>query len=267
MNDQREQPMTQAVMDAMLQLKTQRIAGIQAELAAWASEPFRSELDPRGTPLYSIEEQKRAYTRRFTQLAVEIQKLSDASSVISATILARALIETIAMGCYFIDEIERLIVAGNVDNFKSKIYRFMNGVGSVATDYKPIHVNDALRHLENLDAEYQKMLKTKHAAIANLALKVVAQSKNLSPSELAQAENSVLANYDFLSDFAHPNGPGTFLIYGDPDHPAEFTQPFMDRLKQLCSGSIWHGHYLLSALERGHNTAERYLKQFPKVSS
>ncbi len=127
-------------------LAINRIASIEEELKSWACKSVSLSFDARGTDLFSIHELAHSYARRSVDLAASIRLLLQEYRIVPATILGRALIETVAMGCFFLHEINRLIMAGDRHRVDERVKRFYAGVKGGAIE--PVHVMDAMRHLE-----------------------------------------------------------------------------------------------------------------------
>ena len=86
----------------MEDLAIHRRNGVYYEVKDWGALPIRFNADPRGTQLYSIEQTKRSYCRRFIDLADAVSHLLEESRVVAAAILARSQIETVAMATFFV---------------------------------------------------------------------------------------------------------------------------------------------------------------------
>lgn len=241
-------------------LREERRRGVVEALRKLADDPISFTFNPQGTQLYSIEEVKRAYARRFVSMSESSQLMMQGGDVVSAVILARALIETVAVGCFFASELERLIKAGDLDNFDKKITRFL--VGSSTGEVKRIHINDALRHLHEIDQKYLTYLWDKYPDM-KVVLSKLTQGKVSDPQlDDMKAAISITSNYDLLSEIAHPNGLGTFYIYGQPENRDEAFEHAEARLRSLVEAASWQGHHLESALNKVRTSSKEYLRKF-----
>ena len=245
-----------------LELRERRIAGISQEIQAWADRPIEFSLDPYGTPLYSIEETKRAYCRRFVDLSETARRLLEQDKQIAASILGRAAIETVAMAAFFVHEISRLVRAGNKEHFQAKVERFVVGSSAEGTNRKPIHVADALRFLQTLDEAYIDHLWKQHPTVQELVSRMLAPRPIDINAEGVIATVSVMRNYDFLSDFAHPNAPGAFFMYGQPENEGSGQALVRERLVSLTKSATWQGHHMLKALNESVAQADEYFRSF-----
>ena len=72
----------------------------------------------------------------------------------------RLYFETVAMGCLYLHDMERLIAAKDHDRLESRLGRFYAGVKGEKIE--PVHVMDAMRHLEEADAAYIEYLDRKY---------------------------------------------------------------------------------------------------------
>jgi len=168
---------------------------VEGELREWASKSVTSRRNSSPFKYFL------SYPRRCFELAAGIHKLLG-SHVVPAIVVARALLETNAMGCLFIHEACRLDLDGS--RWQAKLDRFL--IGSTNSDVKPIHVMDAIRHLQGLDLEYFKDLvgEADPRKVSALLPKIAETSL-----ELAYENISVAKTYGYLSEFAHPNMLGT----------------------------------------------------------
>jgi hypothetical protein len=85
-----------------------RVEGIEKDLNEWASKSKIFNFDPSGTHLFSMIELTRSYTKRCVDLAVSIRLLLAEDRIVPATVMARALIETIGIACLFLNDMGRL---------------------------------------------------------------------------------------------------------------------------------------------------------------
>jgi hypothetical protein len=151
-----------------------RIQGIEAALAIWAGKTVEFSFNSTGTDLFSIHELSHSYARRAIDLATSIRLLLQEKRIVPATILGRALIETIATGCFFLHEIHRLIAAGDRQRIHDRLGRFYAGVKGGT--FEPVNVMDAMRYLERVDAEYVAYLDDKYGLLTIAAKMVVGDS-------------------------------------------------------------------------------------------
>jgi hypothetical protein len=238
-------------------LKESRISGIIADISKLANAPISFPFNPKGTQLYSIEETKRSFARRFLEISECINLLRSNKKVVSGAILGRALIESVAMACYFVDEIDRLISAGSIEKFNERMKRFL--AGTTPGDTKPMHVMDALRHLHELDDKYAKFLWSKYTLMGKLMTSFTGAEEN---GQELLAQISVMKNYDLLSNFAHPNGLGVFWIFGNTEGVEQPVDRTLHLLDSMSASAIWQGHHLISAYDRSERVADRYLARF-----
>lgn len=110
-----------------LPLAMARFSGIKSELSGWATAEISFEFNPKGTHLFSIFELAYAYAKRCDDLTRSIESLIAASHIVPATIVGRALIETIAMGSFFISAMDRLIAHGKLENLEKRFTSFWGG--------------------------------------------------------------------------------------------------------------------------------------------
>jgi len=243
-------------------LRDFRQADIEIKLRRLADLPISFSFDPRGTPLYSIEETRRSYARRFLEIAASAKSLVGQDQIAAGAILARSIIETTGVACLFVAEMERLIVAGDPQKFDEKINRFL--IGSSVGEIKPVHVNDALKHLAKLDQNYTEYLWKNYPVFEAFLQTLSDQNQNDIDLNYLLAEISITKNYDILSDVAHPNGPGTFFLFGQPENADENIERFNEFLKHLVHTAMWHGRHMVQALETSQDIAVRYAHRFMK---
>jgi predicted HD phosphohydrolase len=237
-------------------LRTWRAKQIRKDIAEWGERPIEFGFNPQGTPLYTIEETLRAFARRYSTISECIERLDKKVMLVPATILARALIETIAIGCLLAHDITRLLKPSNRDRFDSRMEKYFAGMAS--RDVKPVHVMDGIRHLNDVDAEYFNYLAKKHEVMKKLLAKIVPNITDETDA-LAKAREalSVSKAYDLLSEIAHPNGLGTQFVFPDPSNET-FAEGLKARLEHSCGVAIWHGHHLLKSLNSAKAFSEQY---------
>ena len=244
------------------QLQDDRIDRIFQDLQEWGNRPILFSYDPRGTCLYAIEETKRAYCRRFVEFSLAARTLLENQQYNAACIVARAQIETVAMGAFFVHEISRLLHAGAIENFNTKIKRFLMGSSSMSATNKPIHVADALRHLQELDEAYITKLWNRHPIMKKEVSKILETESDSTTADNVISTVSVTKNYDFLCDFAHPNGPSTFFFLGQPENETIAHDKLRGRLASLTNSATWQGHHMLQALNAADSQSDDYFATF-----
>lgn len=240
-----------------IQLK--RAVQIVSDLKSYSKEKISFEFDPAGTDLFSIMELRLSYSRRCLALIESITFLLHKNQIVPAAILSRAMIETVAMGCYYLHEINRLIDSGSSEQLKKKFERFFAGMTN--GKIKPIHVNDALRHLEEVEGKYVTYLDNKFKIFSSLIKSGVAKSENKA-EETVSSLTSLLKTYDTLSEITHPNGLGVQLLF--PDHSNE--NEMVDKIRKVYHfktlASIWQCHHLLTALHASKDLANKFNAKF-----
>jgi hypothetical protein len=234
-----------------------RIEGIERDLVSWATKPIDFEFDPSGTDLFSIMELSRSYATRCADFASSIRLLLRDDHVVPATVIARALIETIGIGCLFLSDMGRLITAGNRDRLDNRVKRFYTGIKGRGVE--PVHVLDGIRHLEQLDKTYVKYLDDKYG----LFTKFIETIKKIKPHipDLYDVL-SVRKNYDDLSEVAHPNGIGTQFMYPDATNENTAVEMARSRFRHASMFAIWQAQHLITALESSADLADRYRAAF-----
>ena len=239
-------------IDVRSAIMLQRARSIELRLAKWAVREPTFEFDPAGTDLFSMMELLFAYAKRAHDFVGATRALLALERVTAAAILARSLIETVAMGCLYVDDMLQRIEAGDAAVLNARFKKFYAGVhkGEVAS----VHVNDALRHLEALDTSYFKYLLAKSQELKNFSERAATA---FDPENPLFVEKS----YNFLSEFAHPSGSGTQLVYPSAD-VTDYRGPAIRRLAFSCEAAIWQCHLLLSALERGEAIPANYKAKF-----
>jgi hypothetical protein len=238
-----------------------RIEAIKKELQKWASAKVEFDFDPSGTDLFSILELAYGYAKRAQDLSRSIEALLAQGHIVSAAIVGRALIETVAMGTFFIAEMDRLIVHADVQKLKKRLMSFWGG--SKLVDVKPVHVNDALRHFEKVDAAYVRYLDEKYGAFTAMVKAMQKTGKEVASVDEAL---SAMKSYDFLSEISHPNGVGVQFIYpeldGIEDRTRAAADTLLDQYRSKALIAIFQCHHLIKALETTKKLPERYRKSF-----
>ena len=254
-------------LEWFLELREDRLGGIFQNIQEWGNRPIEFSQDPQGTNLYSIEETKRAYCRRFIEFAVASRTLLENEQIIAACTVARAQIETVAMAVFFVHEVSRLIRTGIVENFNAKIERFIIGTSSEESVRKPIHVNDALRYLQELDETYIRHLWTRYPTMKKSLSEIFVSREKSIDAEDVIGTVSVTKNYDLLCEFAHPNSLGTFFVFGQPENENTAQVVLRSRLIGLTKSATWQGHHMLKALKASEDHPDSYFSRFKSSST
>ena len=244
--------------DETKQLLMARVERVKGDLDAWASKVPEFDFNPAGTPLFSMIELAYSFARRASDFGRAILSLQKRNQLIPAAVVARALIETAAMGCLFVHDMHRLIASGDRERLDARLTKFYAGVRD--TDFTPVHVLDAIRHLDKIDKSYFRELFARHAELVDKLRKRLPES----PSELLEPD--VESNYAFLSEVTHPNGTGTQLIYGE-DGAEDARAMVAERVAFLSSAAIWQCHHLVRSLEDTRTLPDAFRRRFPKTDS
>ena len=199
-----------------------------------------------------------SYARRFVDLADAIRLLLAKNHIVPAVVLGRAFIETVAMGCLYLHDMGKLIAAKDQDRLESKLARFYAGVKGQKVN--PVHVMDAMRHLDKVDAAYVEYLDRKYEVFTRFMemLKVPGEDVDESFGEIL----SVVRTYDRLSEVSHPNGTGTQFLFPDASNETEAVAAARTRFRGAALTAIWHGRHLVAALEQRADLPERYRTEF-----
>ena len=252
----------QKILDEVEELRSLRLKNVYSEIQEWCDRPIEFSSDPRGTQLFSIEEMKRSFCRRFIDLADSANRLLKEDRVVSAAILARAQIETVGMATFFMHEISRATRKGDLKAFEGRVAQFLGGPANGGGIPKRVHVMDAMRHLDKLDHAYVEYLWAKYPVTKAFfnALDEV-KSPGLEIQELV-SRVSAMKNYDMLSEFVHPNALGTFFIFGQPEDRGPAEERMRELLKGMTGAATWQGHHMITALNAAKGLSAEYFQQF-----
>jgi hypothetical protein len=121
------------------------------------------------------------------------------------------LVETIAMGRYFIEKMDKSVATGDFTKLESQFFRFYAGSKLGDARINSVHVNDALRDLEDADLRYLSYLVEKYPPLWD--------ALGSDPVKAFRERASLLQTYDKLSEISHPNGLGTHYLYPAADAP------------------------------------------------
>jgi hypothetical protein len=221
-----------------------RLERIEQDLRAWAAKSVKISFNPKGTPLFSMMELYYSYPRRCVDFGDAVRSLIAASRIVPATVVGRALIETVAMGCLYLHDMERLIAAKDHDRLELKFARFYAGIKGQRVE--PIHVMDAIRHLERIDAAYVAYLDKKYGVFTRFMESVKAAGKYVEGKSFGEML-SVKENYELLCEVSHPNGIGMQFLYPDESNETEDVENLRARFRFASLMSIWQCHHLLVA--------------------
>jgi hypothetical protein len=234
-----------------------RIEKIEQDLHSWSAKSVDFSFNPSGTNLFSLMELTFSYAKRCAAFASSIRLLLKDNHIVPATVIARALIETIGIGCLFLSDMDRLIAAGDRDRLDARLKRFYAGIKGSGVE--PVHVLDGIRHLEQLDKAYVTYLDEKYGVFTHL----IGIAKKVKPDSPDVYEVlSVIKNYNDLSEVAHPNGVGTQFMYPDSTNENATAEKARDRFRTASVLAILQARYLITALEQGADLPDRYRTAF-----
>ncbi len=236
-----------------------RIEQVERELRAFAEKPISFTFNPSGTTLFSIMELRQSYAKRCVDLADTIRSLVSQSRIVPATVIGRALIETVAMGCLYLHEMRRLIDAGDLERLEARHTRFYAGIRGKSVE--PVHVMDAMRHLEKIDGNYVAYLDQKFGVFTLAIEKLKATGQDLDVNDVRELL-STMKNYNDLSEISHPNGLGTQFLYPDSSNENDAVAMVRVRYRVTSLSSIWQCHHLVRALGESEDLPERYKATF-----
>ncbi|RAK57219.1 hypothetical protein [Phenylobacterium deserti] len=228
-------------------LLLERIREVEVELAIWARRAPDPQLEG---DLFAMMELLYSYPKRADDLASSAKAMMHLRRLTPAVILSRALIETVAMGCFYVHELKRLISAGDAEALKTKFDKFY--AGRLGEEVSPVHVNDALRYLEKIDnAEDPDRTATE--------ARLEAEAEALGGLDLSDPK-FVETSYGLLCEIAHPSCVGTHLLYPAPGGP-DIAEP-KQRLEFAAELAIWQAQYLLEALKEGEEIPALHRQAF-----
>lgn len=233
-------------------IRDARLNQIIGDITEWAQRRWTAKDSPN-LVTYEIIELAYSYPKRAYDLIESMRALMHADRVVPAVILARALVETIAMGRYFIDKMEKSLSDGDFSRLEAQFFRFYAGSKLGGAKIKSVHVNDALRELESADVGYVSYLVNKYPFLWSMA--------GPNPTEAFKGQASLLQTYDKLSEISHPNGLGTQYFYPATDAPDN--SEVMTFYRYMTGAAIWQAHHLLAALDRMETFADRFVAKFP----
>lgn len=232
-------------------IRKARLNQVVAEIRDWAERGWTYQ-DAPNLVVYSVLELANSFPKRANDLIASIRLLALGGRVVPAVILARALVETVAMGRYYAETIERHLQAGDYEKLERDFLRFFMGSKIEGSLIKPFHVNDALRDLEQRDLAYLSYLVAKHP-----------ERWSALPDPVSAYENAagLRMTYDRLSEISHPNGLGTQFLY--PANDAPDNQTTIAQYRFMTDAAIWQAHHLLVGLKTLHGFADRFVVAFP----
>jgi hypothetical protein len=236
-------------------LRESRLKRIIHDVGEWAKLDWRAESAPN-LVTYEIGELAYSFPKRAYDLIESMGLLMEGDRVVPAVILARALVETIAMGRHFIDKMEKALSDGDFPRLEAQFFKFYAGSKLVDAKIKSIHVNDALRNLETADLGYTSYLADKYPSLWS--------GIGTNPAETFKGHASLLQTYDKLSEISHPNGLGTHYLY--PASDALDNSKTVSFYRYMTGIAIWQAHHLLAALDRVKTFPDRFVVKFPERS-
>lgn len=232
-----------------------RLNQIIRDIAEWAQRSWTADDSPNLVS-YEIVELAYSYPKRANDLIESMRLLMQEDRVVPAVIMARALIETIAMGRYFIDKMERSLADGDFSRLEAQFFRFYAGSRLGDANIKSIHINDALRELESTNISYAQYLVDKYPLFLSISMSNMTES--------SKSELSLLQIYNNLSEISHPNGLGTQYLYPAADAPDN--SEIMSFYRHMIGVAIWQGHHLLTALDGMKTFSDRFVAKFPTTT-
>jgi hypothetical protein len=233
-------------------LVLERIRQVEVELGDWAAKAPASDFNVEGTELFRMMELLYAYAKRADDLAASTRAMLYLGRLTPAVLLARALIETTAMGSFYVAEMLRLIAHGKLENLQERFRKFYEG--RMGGEVPGVHVNDALRHLEAQEAAGASAAEPPDASA-----EIAEQAQEIGGLDVADP-HFVEISYGALCEVAHPSCVGTHLIYPAPGQPDG--SEARRRLEFACELAIWQAQYLIDALYEGEGIPDAYRAQF-----
>lgn len=200
------------------ELARARYRQIEADLRQFAIQELEFDFDLSGSHLFSLMELRQSYARRAVDMVDAVFALLDTDRIVPAATLGRALIETVAMGALFLDDMAACIRSCSKERLEMRLTRFYAGMSG--RDPKPVHVMDAIRHLQKIDAEYVAYLDGKFGTFTAVDRLRGALANGAEVRGHAEVL-SMMRVYDELSEIAHPNGTGVQYLYPDPSNEGE----------------------------------------------
>ena len=162
------------------------------------------------------------------------------------------------MGCLYLHDMEKMIAAKDHDRLESRLRRFYAGVKGQKIE--PVHVMDAMRHLNEVDAAYVQYLDHKYGMFTRFVEILRVHGEDVDGSFVEML--SVMRTYDQLSEVSHPNGTGTQFLFPDESNEIKTVAAARARFRVASLTAIWHGRHLVAALEQRADLAERYRTEF-----
>ncbi len=226
--------------------KEARLASVKEDLSLWSNKEITLDYeDFNDKGLYLIVEQAYSYIKRCKDLSDSIDKLLSTKNTIPAVILARAYMETIGIGCKFIDEISSSTDEKDIKKVDKLVFSYFGG--SKGGDFKSVHVMEGIRYFRKIDEAYFIYLKEKY------------KFNNYSDYK----EFSVEKTYGELSEYSHPNSMGTSVVY-----PSKFDKKkleiHMSFLELHCNRAVWQGCHLIRKLRNIDDLIKRFQCNFLK---
>jgi hypothetical protein len=105
-------------------IRDARLNQIIHDITEWARRRWTAEDSPN-LVTYEVIELAYSYPKRAYDLIESMRALMQADRVVPAVILARALVETIAMGRYFIDKMEKSLSDGDFSRLEAQFFGSM----------------------------------------------------------------------------------------------------------------------------------------------
>lgn len=251
MKDNLHDIFTSLSVNDQIQIRNARIRHIEEEIISLASTEVVFE-NHSSMDTYSILELAYSIPKRAADLIEAMKPCIHEDRVIPVVIMARALLETTAVGCLFCTQIEKKLEAQDYDGLAKTFVKFYAG-GRIPGTTKGVHINDGLRLLEKLDLEYLKSLNDKHSML------------NIEPDD-SSLDNlhktiGVMFLYDTLSEIAHPNGLGLQYLYPADDAPSN--KEVKQQFRHWAGSAVWQCNHIVRQLSAFKNFDERYHRAFP----
>ncbi|MCE3234211.1 MAG: hypothetical protein K0Q50_391 [Vampirovibrio sp.] len=234
----------------LMNLIDSRLNDINTQMKNWANRSITFDFDSNGTNLYSILELAYSFAKRFVELSGSLQIMLEQENLVAAAIIARALYETVGMGCLYIDKITTQIEAKDLKLLNENFLQHYTG--SCDGEIKPVRITKAIQHLELEELAYLDYLSQKISAMKSLLELMKEDGK----------DRPMKSNYAFLCELTHPNALGTHLIYGDPVLCEEHIASIKFKIYTSSTMAVAIGHHLLLALERTNMIPESYKQAF-----
>lgn len=247
MTDERSDPFgdTPQVLKSV-EIAHERNAQIGSELRSFRSYVPGFDFDPRGTSCISLVEAAVSFPKRASHLFDACEDLWSSTHYLPSVVLARAYLETVAMGVHYLVKLESRVGRGDLAAVEALLQRIYRGARHpmISPEVESVHVLDAIRSIDRVESRWlDGSLDGKFRPVIESVVEPVDHKGTCSLG--------LMDCYEHLSEYAHPNALGAhslFPLFDEDEAASELRVTALTHARAARLRALNAGRHLLSGL-------------------